>query len=381
MKGVARLATVLNTSEALRATDLIIDTFLVVYGQVSEGRSRIAIPEPDQYRSSPESRRAIQKFKTRLANALTALLDTIVDVQSKRTARELGQSLGADAVQNIQDRLRTRGLQNTKLEADTTLVLAQAEQTLAATRKTHAEADSIDIQNLERRIDVVKKLIDMSKHLEPAEFVELMDNFEAEPDRKAISAARRRQEDQRQEIGVTGGPALWSGGAALHSATRHDAIAFSFHSRPGAWGVTRRREALHGHQRILHQVLAPVHELEPVLGRRGGQHVRRVVGREVRGERHGARLRDAGEPHPAGDAADAQQVRHDVVAGAHLDGRLADAPAPPVLADAGWAYRAWSRAAPGCRSRRRRQAPRSRPGRGRRWRGRSPARSPEAAPG
>ena len=187
MKGVARLATVLNTSEALRATDLIIDTFLVVYDQVSDGRSRIAIPEPDQYRSSPESRRAIQKFKTRLANALTALLDTIVDVQSKRTARELGQSLGADAVQNIQDRLRTRGLQNTKLEADTTLVLAQAEQTLAATRKTHAEADSIDIQNLERRIDVVKKLIDMSKHLEPAEFVELMDNFEAEPDRKAIS--------------------------------------------------------------------------------------------------------------------------------------------------------------------------------------------------
>jgi hypothetical protein len=186
MKGVARLATVLNTSEALRATDLIIDTFITVYDQVSGGRSRIAIPEPDQYRSSPESRRAIQRFKSRLANALTALLDTIVDVQSKRTARELGQSLGADAVQNIQDRLRTRGLQNTKLEADTTLVLAQAEQTLAATRKTHAEADSIDIQNLERRIDVVKKLIDMSKHLEPAEFVELMDNFEAEPDRKAI---------------------------------------------------------------------------------------------------------------------------------------------------------------------------------------------------
>ncbi len=200
MKGVARLATVLNTSEALRATDLIIDTFLVVYDQVSGGRSRIAIPEPDQYRSSPESRRAIQRFKSRLANALTALLDTIVDVQSKRTARELGQSLGADAVQNIQDRLRTRGLQNTKLEADTTLVLAQAEQTLAATRKTHAEADSIDIQNLERRIDVVKKLIDMSKHLEPAEFVELMDKFRARARPQSHQPARRRQENQPQEI-------------------------------------------------------------------------------------------------------------------------------------------------------------------------------------
>lgn len=68
-------------------------------------------------------------------------------------------------------------------------MLAQAEQTLAATRKAHAEADSIDIQNLERRIDVVKKLIDMSKHLEPAEFVELMDTFETEPGRKLIGAA------------------------------------------------------------------------------------------------------------------------------------------------------------------------------------------------
>jgi hypothetical protein len=186
MKGVARLATVLNTSEALRATDLIIDTFITVYDQVSEGRSRVAIPEPEQYRSSPQARRAIQKFKTKLVKSLSALLDTIVDVQNKRSARELGKTLGADAVQNIQDRLRTRGLENTKLEADTSLVLAQAEQTLAATRKAHAEADSIDIQNLERRIDVVKKLIDMSKDLDPADFVELMDNFEVEPSRKLI---------------------------------------------------------------------------------------------------------------------------------------------------------------------------------------------------
>ena len=58
-----------------------------------------------------------------------------------------------------------------------------------------------------------------------------------------------------------------------------------------------------------------------------------TVRRQVRGERHGARLGNAREPHPAGDAADAHQVRHHVVAGAHLDGRLADPPAPPVLAD------------------------------------------------
>jgi hypothetical protein len=190
MKGVARLATVLNTDEALRATDLIIDTFLMVYEQASDGQSRIAIPDPSQYRSSPASRRAIRKLKTRLVDALTALLDIVVDVRNKQTAAQIGQKLSSEALQNIQDRLRTRGLQNAKLEADTSLVLAQAEQTLATTRKTHAEADSIDIQNLERRIDVVKKLFDMSKTLEPTEFVELLDTFEVKRDPKLIGGPK-----------------------------------------------------------------------------------------------------------------------------------------------------------------------------------------------
>jgi hypothetical protein len=177
---------VLNSNAALRATDLIIDTFLTVYEQASEGHSRIAIPEPSQYRSSPQGRRARRRFRTRLANALTALLDTIVDAQSKRTVRDVVQKLGLEAVLNIQARLRTKGLENAKLEADTSLLLTQAEQILAATRKTNAEAASIDIQNLERRIDVVKKLVDLSKDLEPAEFVELLDTFEAKPGPKLI---------------------------------------------------------------------------------------------------------------------------------------------------------------------------------------------------
>jgi hypothetical protein len=188
IKGVARLATVLNTDEALRATDLIIDTFLLVYAQVADGRARIAIPQPSQYRSSPESRRAIQKFRGRLVDALTALLDSVVDVQSKRTVREVAQHLGSEALQHMQERLRTRGMQNAKLEADTGLLLAQAEQVLAATRKTHAEADTIGIQNLERRIDVVKKLIDMSRDLEPAEFVQLLDTFEGKADPELIGS-------------------------------------------------------------------------------------------------------------------------------------------------------------------------------------------------
>ena len=201
MKGVARLATVLNTDAALHATDLIIDTFLTVYEQVHEGRTQIAIPQPSQYRSSPENRRAIRQFKSRLIGALTALLDTVVDVQNKSTVRDVARTIGSEAIQHIHERLHTKGLQNAKLEADTTLLLAQAEQVLAATRKTHSEADSIDIQNLERRIDVVKKLIEMSKDLEPAEFVELLETVESEADLKLITAhektGRRKNREEK----------------------------------------------------------------------------------------------------------------------------------------------------------------------------------------
>ena len=104
--------------------------------------------------------------------------------------RAAGLSLTGGALASLQERLRSKGLENSKLEADTSLVLAQAEQVLAAARKTSAEADSIDLQNLEKRIDVVKKLIDMSRELEPAHFVDVLSAFEAGPAERAAPSLR-----------------------------------------------------------------------------------------------------------------------------------------------------------------------------------------------
>ncbi len=46
MKGVARLATIINSPQALRATDLIMDVFIEVWKQVSQGSTEIAISNP-----------------------------------------------------------------------------------------------------------------------------------------------------------------------------------------------------------------------------------------------------------------------------------------------------------------------------------------------
>jgi hypothetical protein len=178
MKGVIRLATVLNSEEALRATEMIVDTFVAVYRQLHEGRTRIAVPNAGQFRSSPAGRRALARFKRSLVKALASLLDTLADARRNKTVRAVTADVSSEAIQHIQERLKSKGLENAKLAADTTLVLAQAEQVLAAVRKTEAEADSIAIQNLERRIGVVRELIRMSKELEPAEFVELLSTFE-----------------------------------------------------------------------------------------------------------------------------------------------------------------------------------------------------------
>ena len=181
IKGVARLATILNSPAALRATDLIIDTFLTVHEQLRRGRRTVAMPEPERYRVSSEAAKDSAKLRAKLTSALSRLLDTIVDVETQASVRQVGQSLSSASLHHIHERLRAKGLENSKLEADTGLVLAQAEKTLAEARKARSEADGLDIANFERRISAVKKISELIREVEPTEVIGLIDAFEAEP--------------------------------------------------------------------------------------------------------------------------------------------------------------------------------------------------------
>lgn len=178
VKGVARLATILNSPAALKATDLIIDTFLIVQQQLRQGQVAITVPEPSRLWPSGEQRQEAAKLRSKLNAALSRLLDTIADVESQHSVRQVSRSVGSKALQNVQERLREKGLQNEKLEADTALVIAQAEKTLAEARKANLEADGLDIANFERKIAAVKKVADLVKEIEPDEVVGLIGRLE-----------------------------------------------------------------------------------------------------------------------------------------------------------------------------------------------------------
>ena len=172
-KGVARLATLLDSDEALRATDLIIDTFLQVQRQVAAGQTDIAIDQPSRLR--PEDAQGFAAgVRAKLASAVSTLLDTVIDANNDRSVRQVALGLGSDALENLRERLRTKGLENAKIEADVMLVMAQAEQVYAETRKSHAQAEGLELDNIPKRITAVKQLMDLYRESEPAQLVRLL---------------------------------------------------------------------------------------------------------------------------------------------------------------------------------------------------------------
>lgn len=182
LHGIARLATILNTPEALRATDLIINTFLQVQEQIARGRKTVAIANPDEFAASRDDRQERTKLRRRMHRALNGLLDSLDALEKKVDAKTKAKALGGTAFDAVVERLRTQGLKNVKLEADTALVLAQAQKVRAEARKAEAEAEGVDLDNLDRKIALVRQVIEVSRDLEPVAFVEALEVFDdAEP--------------------------------------------------------------------------------------------------------------------------------------------------------------------------------------------------------
>ena len=179
-KGVARLATILDTDQALIATDLMIDTFLEVQRQIASGQRQVSVEAPSRLRPEPGDALA-QGVRAKLAQAVSALLDTVIDTANSRTVRQVAADLSSGALENIRERLRAKGLENAKLEADAMLVMAQAEKVYAEARKVHAEAEGVELDNIPRRIKAVSELMALYRQSEPAELVQLLTDLNRQP--------------------------------------------------------------------------------------------------------------------------------------------------------------------------------------------------------
>lgn len=179
-KGVARLATILDTDNALRATDLMIDTFIEVQRQVAAGQRDIEIAQPSRLRGADDHGFG-SKIRAKLAEAVTGLLDTVIDVKKDMTVREVATDLGSGAIENLRERLRAKGLENAMLEADAYRAMAEAEKIYAEARKAHAEAEGIELDNIPKRITAVREIMALYRDTEPTQLVQLLTRIETEP--------------------------------------------------------------------------------------------------------------------------------------------------------------------------------------------------------
>ena len=178
-RGVARVTTFVNTPEAIRAADLIIDTFLLVQQQAASGRRQVTIDQPSRYHLGDEIAEQSQKLRTKLLGALDRLLDTVIDIRTHQTVAATAKDLTASALEHLRERLREKGLENLKLEAETRKILAEAEKIAADVRRTDAEVEGIHLDNLTKRIAMVRQLIDLQRELGPNQLVQLLDHFES----------------------------------------------------------------------------------------------------------------------------------------------------------------------------------------------------------
>ncbi len=162
-KGVGRLAMILDTEQALEASDRILDTFLSIQQQVAQGQTAVTISSPSQILPSDSDLEAIADIRKQLARAVKLLLDSLLTAEEQNAVGIAARNLSRQIWEDIRERLRLKGLENAKLIADTELVLAEA-------RKVNAEADGQHIDNFDKKIASVERLVKMYKAME-ADFV------------------------------------------------------------------------------------------------------------------------------------------------------------------------------------------------------------------
>jgi hypothetical protein len=176
--GVVRLATVMDTPAALAATDIIIKLFVEVFTQVKAGRTQIAVSNPTSLVPDGVITRQLTAMRLKMVDAIESLLDTVIDTKSKTTLREEIQDLGSSALDHFRQRLKTRGLENAKLDAEIMRIVAEAEE---IRERTAASRRKSQLEELTAKINIVKQLMEMTRELEPNAMVNLLGDFSTAP--------------------------------------------------------------------------------------------------------------------------------------------------------------------------------------------------------
>lgn len=184
-KGAIRLAMLMKSPKAMEAADLIVDVFAAVLDQAQAGRATAPIPSAHRLGADPAAQDQARRLRARLMDAITDLLDTVIDRRARTTVRDAIDDTATAAAGHLRAWLQRGQIGNEKIAAETLLILEQV-QDLRERRAADLDAAALareakGLDNLERKIGIVRGLIDTLDRVEPNAVIGLIGGMAALP--------------------------------------------------------------------------------------------------------------------------------------------------------------------------------------------------------
>lgn len=148
--GVAMAATVLTSPRAVEALKLIIEVFVSSRRQMTSGAAA--------RREDAAQRTRRERIREKLALMAEAILGAEINKRDGATVRDEVDRLTTAVLNNVKAQLASKSISNEAVIADIHQKMAATEKTRAEARKTHAEADRIDLQNLKERLSILRSI-------------------------------------------------------------------------------------------------------------------------------------------------------------------------------------------------------------------------------
>jgi len=184
-KGAIRLATIMKVPTALDAADVFVDVFDEVLAQVFQGKNMIQVSNPSRIAPDEEQQSHARKLKSKIAKAIDDLLNTVVNTDQNTTVKDELGDIAQEAVDYVKEWLRSKKVGNEKIEAETYLLLEKARD-MYERRQSELASAALDqerkvLENLEKKIDIVERLLKMHNQLEPNSIVTMVGQYILHP--------------------------------------------------------------------------------------------------------------------------------------------------------------------------------------------------------
>lgn len=149
--------------------------------QVFQGKKSIQVSNPSRIAPDEEQLNHVRKLRTKIGNAIDDLLNTVINTEQNTTVKDELGNLAQEAVNHVKEWLRSKKAGNEKIEAETYLLLEKARDMYERRQSELANA-ALDrerkvLENLEKKIDILERLLTMHNQLEPNAVVNMVGQY------------------------------------------------------------------------------------------------------------------------------------------------------------------------------------------------------------